>query len=256
MTSEFDIAQTADAYPVGIENGFWSIARHRIIARALKDATAAGLRSPAGRILEIGCGPGIVVNAMRAEGYDVWGVELGTPSVRQAAASYITTGIPAQQLNASFRATVETVLLLDVIEHIEDEVIFLRSVLPAFPNCRCVIVTVPARQEVWSNYDDYYGHFRRYTRESLDNTLTEAGLTTQHTRYFFRSLYGIAILINALGHKRAVVLKAPKSSVLQHLIALGFELEDRLFSSLSIPGLSLISIARIGPDVIAHERLD
>lgn len=243
MSSEFDTAQAADAYPTGIENGFWSIARHSIIVGALKHAARTGLRSPQGRVLEIGCGPGIVVNAMRARGYDVWGVELGTPVVRQAAAPYVTTGIPAQELDANFRGSIETLLLLDVIEHIDDEVSFLQSVLPAFPNCRCVIVTVPARQEAWSNYDEYYGHFRRYSRTSLAKALMEAGLIPQHIRYFFFALYGAAMLINIFGRERGVVLRAPGFPKLQRLIALGFQLEDKLLGSLPLPGLSLLAIA-------------
>lgn len=243
MSGSFDIAQFADAYPVGIEHGFWSLARDQIIGRALKDAAKIGLRSPSDRILEIGCGPGIVVNAMRAQGYEVWGVELSTPTVRQAAAPYVTTGVPAQELDGPFRESVETVLLLDVIEHIEDEVTFLKSVLPSFPNCRCVIVTVPARPEAWSNYDDYYGHFRRYTRETLNAALAKAGIAPQRTRYFFRTLYVAAMLIKLLGRKRAIALRAPRLLPLQRFIAFGFGMEDRLMGALPLPGLSLICIA-------------
>jgi hypothetical protein len=244
MGSEYDSAKASDNYPNGIENGFWSIARHRVISGALKDAAKIGLRSPSGRILEIGCGPGIALNAMRAEGYDVWGVELGALTVRQAAAPYVSTGVPAQELDGLFRESIETVLLLDVIEHIKDEVGFLKSVLPAFPNCRCVIVTVPARQEAWSNYDDYYGHFRRYTRETLNAALAEAGIIPQRTRYFFRALYVVAMLIKVLGRKRTVALKSPRLLPLQRLVAFGFGLEDRLVGVLPLPGMSLISIAR------------
>jgi len=244
MSSEFDASQAADAYPEGIEHGFWSIARNRMIDSALAEAARIGIRTPRGRILEIGCGPGIVVNAMRAEGHDAWGVELGEPMVREAAKPYVTTGLAAQDLDAAFRKSIETIMLLDVIEHIEDEVSFLQSILPAFPNCRSLIVTVPARPEVWSNYDEYYGHFRRYTRETLDAAMVRAGLIPKKTRYFFRSLYFAAKLINTVGRKRAVVLRSPRFLPLQRMIARGFDLENWLAGSLPIPGLSLICIAQ------------
>jgi SAM-dependent methyltransferase len=245
MSSAFVTDQTADAYPLGIENGFWSLARHAIVSDALRYAARTGLRSPSGRIVEVGCGPGIVVNALRAEGHDVWGVELGTPEVRPAAAAYVTTGIPAQDLEAQFRASVDTVLLLDVIEHIQDDVSFLKSIVSAFPNCRCFIVSVPARKEAWSNYDEHYGHFRRYTRRTLARALNEAGLTPRRTRYFFRALYGAALLIKAFGRKRTVALRAPRHLGLQRLLALAFRLEDRVLGSSPFPGLSLLSIADV-----------
>ena len=70
--------------------------------------------------------------------------------------------------------------------------------------------------EAWSNYDDYYGHFRRYTRETLNAALAEAGIAPERTRNFSSAHSMLWRLINALGRKRA----AP------------------------VPGLSLICVAR------------
>jgi hypothetical protein len=46
------------------------------------------------------------------------------------------------------------ILLRDVVEHIEDAGTFLRDLLRAFPNARHVLIAVPARMELWSNYDE------------------------------------------------------------------------------------------------------
>jgi cyclopropane fatty-acyl-phospholipid synthase-like methyltransferase len=240
----FDEAKAGHAYPEGFEDGFWAIARHRILDEALRDAAAAGLRSTGGRILEIGCGPGIVVQAMRAAGHDAWGVELGSPAIRAKSKPYVVTGTPAQALDSAAREAVETIMLLDVIEHIEDEVGFLREVLPAFPNCRCVVVTVPARQEAWSNYDEYYGHYRRYDRDGLAATLTGAGLQPWRNRYFFRALYVAARLINLTGRKREVVLTRPRMLPLQRLIATLFTIEDKALGALPLAGMSLLAVAK------------
>jgi 2-polyprenyl-3-methyl-5-hydroxy-6-metoxy-1,4-benzoquinol methylase len=245
--SDFDKKQADDAYPEGIEHGFWSIARHRIVDRALRNAAQAGLRSVSGHILEVGCGPGIVVAALRTRGHCVWGVELGTPTIRAAAAPYVTAGANAQDLAQPFRHRIETIMLLDVIEHIEDDISFLGSLLSAYPSCRCVLVTVPARYEVWSNYDEHFNHFRRYTRAMLNRLLEQAHLKPVTTRYFFHSLYLAAWLLNAVGRKREVALRPPSMLVVQRLIALGLGLEDRLIGSLPIPGLSLLSVASVQP---------
>ena len=91
-------------------------------------------------------------------------------------------------------------MLLDVIEHIEDDREFLRTIRSAFSNCQCVIVTVPARPEAWSEWDEYYGHFRRYSPETLRKTLSAIGGCV-YVRYFFRSLYlaGLAYLCRRPG---------------------------------------------------------
>ncbi len=243
--TEFDERHAGDAYPEGIEHGFWSVARHRILDRALRDAARAGLRGSGGTILEIGCGPGIVVAAMREAGHAIWGVELGIPGVRRAAKPYVTVGTKAQDLDDAFRSGVETLMLLDVIEHIEDDVAFLASLLSACPKCRCVIVTVPARPEVWSNYDEHFGHFRRYTRDSLRTALVGARLEPKLSRYFFRALYAAALILKALGRRREVNLSAPSLPRVQAIVAAAIGLEDRIVGALPLPGLSLLAVAAV-----------
>jgi hypothetical protein len=245
--SEFDTRKAMEAYPEGIEHGFWTLARNRIIDAALRQAVRDGLRSEGGAILEVGCGPGIVVAALRQMGHFAWGVELGSPPIRAAAAPFVTAGAYAQDLHISFRSSVETIMLLDVIEHIEDDVSFLQTLIPAFPNCRCIIITVPARPEVWSNYDDHFGHFRRYTVDSLNMTITRAGIRSRSTRYFFTSLYIAARLINAVKRPRAVTLRPPALLPLHRIVAWGLGIENRLLAGVPVPGLSLLTIAEVQP---------
>jgi 2-polyprenyl-3-methyl-5-hydroxy-6-metoxy-1,4-benzoquinol methylase len=243
LRTDFSEGLAGHAYPEGSEFGFWSLARHRVLDRALRQAARQGLRSANGKILEVGCGPGIVVKALRDLGHDIRGVELGEPAVRSGARDHISTGIAAEHLPARERSEVETLLLLDVIEHVDDAPRFLRGLAGALPNCKCVIVTVPARMEVWSNWDEYYGHFRRYSRTSLAEALIQAGFRVSSDRYFFRGLYLAARLINLLGRKRAVELRSPSLRPLQQMIALAFAAEDRLFGASPLPGMSLIAVA-------------
>ena len=185
-SSEFNDEKFTDAYPLGIERNFWSIARNEILSRALDEAVREGLRSKEGRILEIGCGIGVVIQGLRNKGHDACGVELSSPPyIVTGASEHVTTGTLAQDLSPGVRESIETILLLDVIEHIENDSEFIRNILSAFPACQCVIVTVPARPEVWSTWDDHYGHLRRYTLASLKKTLEIADLTPLQPQYFF-----------------------------------------------------------------------
>jgi SAM-dependent methyltransferase len=231
------------AFPPGVEKHFWTMARIEIVTETLRNAARDGLRSSQGRILDVGCGPGIVVGALREKGYDIWGVDLGNPSVVGAALDYVQINKPAQDLEPAFRESIETVILLDVIEHISDETGFLASLMQAFPNCRCVLVTVPARTELWSGYDEYFGHFRRYSRESLNRAMDLAHIKPVKTRYFFGSLYVAARLIKAMGRTRENFFRSPTMPFLHRLVARGLVLEDRIIGAVSGRGSSLISIA-------------
>jgi hypothetical protein len=82
-----------------------------------------------------------------------------------------------------------------VIEHLPEPVAFLRKVREALPALEGLLVTVPARQELWSEWDRHYGHFRRYDLASLRATLDTAGFKPLFAGYFFHSLYLPAFLL-------------------------------------------------------------
>ncbi len=241
--SLFSTDQYADCYPAGIEDGYWTLARNWMVADALGEARRRGFWA-GGPALEIGCGPGIVVQHLRSRGIDAWGVELAQPQLRSGVAPNIVSGVSFADLPQIFRDEVTAVLLLDVIEHIEDPATFLKAIVAAFPNCRCFLVTVPARQELWSNYDLHYGHHRRYDHNGLATVLDRAGLRSAALRYFFRPLYVGARLLAALDRPRETVLAPPRHRWLHYLLACGLHGFERLLRPWSsLPGSSLLAIA-------------
>lgn len=66
-----------------------------------------------------------------------------------------------------------------VIEHIENDVQYVRELASRVRSGGYVVVTVPARQEKWTLEDDLVGHLRRYSRETLEVVMREAGLSNQ-----------------------------------------------------------------------------
>ena len=200
---EFDLA-----YPLGIENHYWTLARNHIIERQLK---ATNIAKP--NILEIGCGRGIVVNYFRRRGYNCWGVELAQQNPIDGVREYVFAGQDANKLPLKLRQSFNTIFLLDVIEHLPDPVTFLSEILDSFPSATHLIITAPARQELWSNYDEYYQHFRRYDLEMLQNTIEAINCKILDLRYFFHLLYVPARLTLSLFQKRPVQMKAPPNAL-------------------------------------------
>jgi len=243
--SEYDCVRFDHAFPEGVENNYWNIARNRIIAHEIALAGRTGLVPIRPRILEVGCGPGVVVKHLLDIGMDAWGVDLGMPCPAKGTEGRLFTGIAADALPEPYRLSVDCLMLLDVIEHIEDAGAFLRGILASFPNARAALVTAPARPEAWSNFDEYYGHYRRYTMDTLQQELSACKMTPVRITYFFHSLYFAAMGIRFARLRRRVALQPPRNIAFHRGVAAYLWLENKLLGPLRIvPGLSLLAVAR------------
>ena len=238
MTTAFESSEYDLAYPDGYTEHFWHLARDRILCEAMRRHVAPGSRT-----MEIGCGRAHFVARLREAGYAAHGVELGRPRVLAEAAPFVATGISFADLPAASRAGTACVLLLDVIEHIEDAPAFLAGVAGRFPDLETLVVTVPARPEIWSNYDGHYGHFRRYTTATLQAHVGAAGFRPLETRYFFRALYLAALALKAAGARREIVHEAPRGGPTHKAIA-GALLGETWLLPWCVPGSSLLCVAR------------
>lgn len=241
--SAFDSERLRDAYPPGIERSWWHVARDRVIHRTLSRHIHR-----ASQVLEVGCGTGIVTNALRARGWNVTGVDIADPldAVRQD--GHLILGTDARMLPNELRGSIDVLALFDVIEHVNDAPAFLRELLAAFPMARQVVLTVPARKELWTSFDDHYGHFHRYDPALLQEELRGAGLEVEHMAYFFHALHPIIALNNLVrGRKRAIRFHAPRSALsIAFNSALGslFAVESTVLPG-AIPGSSLIAVAHV-----------
>lgn len=74
-------------------------------------------------------------------------------------------------------------VLLNVLEHIEDDVAALRSIGGLVRPAGAVVVLVPAFPGAMSRFDRMIGHHRRYTRGGLTAALTGAGLQVERLHY-------------------------------------------------------------------------
>jgi len=87
------------------------------------------------------------------------------------------------------RFDLDTVVALNVIEHIEDDVGALRSIASMLRGTGRAVILVPALPALFGSLDLALGHHRRYTRTSLTVQMQKAGFRVQQTFYF--SLTGI-----------------------------------------------------------------
>jgi len=69
-------------------------------------------------------------------------------------------------------------LVMDVLEHIEEPRAMLESIVARASKGAYFLLTVPADPDLWSPHDEAVGHYRRYTRETLEDLVRGLPLET------------------------------------------------------------------------------
>lgn len=179
----------------------WENARVKIVRKQISSFVRKSNKR-ALKILDIGCGDAFVVSTLAHAFPEIefFAVDINfTAEHLQDIRS--TTGDKQISFFTSLDdITVDSyfdfVLILDVIEHIEDDHEFMQSLHrhDFISEKTDFLITVPAFQSLYSSHDDVLGHFRRYTNASLSSMLQVSGFKSKHLSYFFFSLLPLRLL--------------------------------------------------------------
>jgi hypothetical protein len=236
----FSDEQFDKIYPPGVERHYWNRCRNRVIERALRRSGAEG------PLLEVGCGKGLVVHYLRAQGFDIHGVELAPVTPLAGMEAYVRTGLDVMALEDAEAVRYRTVLLLDVIEHLPDPSGFVAMVRRKFPHVENILVTVPARQELFSDFDRFNGHFRRYDGQAVKAHLAGPGVRELQWSYVFHALYPVVRLQLASKGQREMGFTSPRGPLWQfaHVCIGAFLYLDHLLLPSRWKGTSIIAVAK------------
>jgi len=146
----------------------------------------------------------------------------------------------------------DLLLMMDVLEHVDDDIGLLRGYSEGMPRGGWVVITVPAFRFLWSGHDVFLEHRRRYTRRQIETVAAQAGLTVVRSRYFFGLLFPVAAVLRlyaAWRLKRADA--APKSDLrkssaaVNRALVLAHDIERAtLFRFNIFAGLTVFCLAR------------
>ena len=198
------------------------------------------------RILDIGCGDGLMWPKLKRFG-DVEGIEPDAslipanspnrPSIEVAP----FPGRPRQQ-------RYDLIVMLDVLEHIQDDRGALARVVDLLAPGGHYVMTVPALMLLWSEFDAVNGHFRRYRVPPLRQLLQQSGLDVLNVNYYYfwpvLPLLGRRALFRSQDVNSSQFVKVPPRP-LNRLLHITSALEHRVTSALGAPfGSSIIAVAR------------
>jgi SAM-dependent methyltransferase len=153
---------------------------------------------PEGMLLDIGGGNGYVAAALQNAGVECALIEPGS-GARNAVQRGVRHVIQATLENAHFQAQSWAAAgAFDVVEHIADDVEFLRGIRRQLTPGGRFYCTVPAFSTLWSQEDVHAGHFRRYNRAGLSQVLNQAGFSIEFMTHFFVWLTAPVLFLRAL----------------------------------------------------------
>ena len=249
-----DIRETSD-FSADLRRHFWEIARLKFVKKLIRSSIAAP-----DRILDIGCGDCFVLCslAIHFPGAAFIGIDTALTGEMIEQITCRNSGkqniflYPYREKEKIKKA--DLILLLDVLEHIENEEDFLHSLHEVMHSGSKMIITVPAFQKLFTDHDRYLKHFRRYDRKSLLNVLERAGFQVDCSGYIFCSLLPFRVLQKLLRIKSARKENLrPANKFINAAATMLLNADSAVCFALSrikiyIPGLSCFATAGLKPE--------
>src|SRR5262245_52771102 len=159
---------------------------------------AAALRRMVGpldarRILDVGAGSGFFSRHLLAEGgaHSALCVDIGYAAERDDRAN----GKPVLYRRDTGPTDCDLVLMMDVLEHVDDDRGLVRHYAAKVPSGAHFLATVPAFRFLWSGHDVFLEHKRRYTLAEIEATMRDAGLQVVRGAYYFGSVFPLAAVV-------------------------------------------------------------
>jgi SAM-dependent methyltransferase len=222
------------------DNSFWFHHRVKCILQVIKKYPYKGF------LLDVGGGNGQVTKSLQDKSMKVCLVEPGKSGIDNALKRGVTCRVHALLKDAKFKPkSIGAVGLFDVLEHIKDEKTFLQVIKTCLQPNGYLYITVPAYLFLWSDHDRKAGHFRRYTRQSLEQVLAKNGFSTVFSTHFFSWLLfpqyiTLKLIKKSINKRKSTFLKFPAGlSILFFFELLAIKMR------ISLPfGSSILCVAR------------
>jgi SAM-dependent methyltransferase len=210
---------------------------------------AAALRRMVGgldprRILDVGAGSGFFSRHLLAESgaQSALCVDIGYPTDRDDSEA----GKPVRYRRDTGPTDCDLVLMMDVLEHVDDDRGLVSHYAGKVPAGAHFLVTVPAFRFLWSGHDVFLEHKRRYRLGEFEAAMVDAGLKVVRGAYYFGFVFPLAAAVRLTPRNTT----EPRSSLKKHgaltngILTTVCAAELPLFPVNRLAGLSAFVLAR------------
>jgi SAM-dependent methyltransferase len=153
------------------DKNWWYRARRDLIRRVLKKN-----RLKFDTILDAGCGTGANLDVLSDFSDSIYGLDISDKALeysrRKEYAECFKSSVEDFRSDINF----ELILLMDVLEHIDDDGSALANMSDQLLPGGLMLVSVPAYDFLWNFNDEYSDHKRRYTPGMLRDLIKQSGL--------------------------------------------------------------------------------
>lgn len=227
------------------KDDWWFVGRRRIIL-ALLGRYLTGRKNLA--IADIGCGAGDVIEVL-----DSYGKAIGLDNDKQIVEFGKKRGRNVVQGDVNKldfpNNTFDLVLLLEVLEHLDNDMVGIKEIFRILKSRGIFLVTVPALPFLWSAHDFAAHHRRRYTKGELERKLTKVGFKIVKISYMNTFLFPVIFFIRlwknifkvGTGHSDFFEY----SPIINQFLGKIFSFEAKFLGRFNFPfGVSLIAIIK------------
>ena len=179
---------------MALEDGHWWFRGKRLLVGTLLARSGLGTGA---RLLDVGCGTGGLLRALAGQG-DVVGIDSADVALtycRERGLDVVRTDASTLPFGAG---TFDGCVMMDVLEHLDDEQPVLHEVRRVLRPDGVVIVSVPAFAALWSQHDETFQHRRRYLRGALVDVITRAGFRVEWSSYTNVAVFAPALVWRTL----------------------------------------------------------
>lgn len=140
------------------------------------------------KIIEVGCGSGLLLQYI-PKNYEITGTDFSQGNLDKAKEKNPNVSFFKADLNdknswISYSGEFDTVLCSEVVEHIEDDKTAMEILHSLVKPGGILVLTVPAFNLLFSEFDRKEGHFRRYSKKQISSLVEQVGFRIEESRYW------------------------------------------------------------------------
>ena len=225
---------------------WWFVGKQYLISSILRRFNPN--RQPAGRVLDIGCGTGIILKLLKGFGAP-FGIESSSDAIvflkkrdlKNIVQSDAGRSIPFKT------DTFSVITCLDVLEHLDHDLPLIKEMFRVCKPGGHVLITIPVFNFIWSYHDTALHHKRRYTKQQILARIRGLEWAVRKCSYY-NTLFFFPMLATRILKRRLLKNRLARSDFfirlpawLNQAMSLLFISEISLLRYLNLPfGVSLV----------------